>query len=164
MLYSQQKMFRLREDIRVFSDESQSQELLLIKARSIIDFSAAYDVVDAQSGMAVGVLRRKGLRSIARDEWQVLGAQDQLVGVLQEDGMGLALLRRSVLGSLLPQNYDLLINGQRAPISASASTPSAMSWIWTSPWTASTGWTAGWGSPPPSCSRPSKDARSKEVK
>jgi len=47
VLFSEQKMFRLREDIRVYSDESKAQEVLIIKARQIIDFSAAYDVVDA---------------------------------------------------------------------------------------------------------------------
>ncbi|HET9914937.1 MAG TPA: hypothetical protein VFQ13_23815, partial [Anaerolineales bacterium] len=33
VLFSEQKMFKLREDIRVFSDESKSQEVLSIKAR-----------------------------------------------------------------------------------------------------------------------------------
>ena len=44
VLYSEQKMFKIREDIRVYSDESKTQEVLMIKARQIIDFSAAYDV------------------------------------------------------------------------------------------------------------------------
>lgn len=64
VLYSQQKMFRLKEDIRAYSDESCSQELLYIQARQIIDFSAAYDVIDSLSGERVGVLRRKGWRSL----------------------------------------------------------------------------------------------------
>ena len=46
VLFAEQKMFRLREDIRLFSDEAKSQELLLIKARQIIDWAAAYDVLD----------------------------------------------------------------------------------------------------------------------
>lgn len=114
VLYSQQKMFRLREDIRIYSDESQSQELLHIQARQIIDFSAAYDVIDKTTGMNVGVLRRKGLRSMLRDEWEVLDASGNPLGILTEDNMTLAMLRRFVAGNWLPQNYDLLINGQRA--------------------------------------------------
>src|SRR4030067_2129477 len=94
VLFSEQKMFRLREDIRVYSDESKSQELLTIQARQIIDFSAAYDVMDATTGEKVGVLRRKGLASLLRDEWEVLDASDQLRGLLFEDSMGLALPRR----------------------------------------------------------------------
>jgi uncharacterized protein YxjI len=114
VMFSEQKMFRLREDIRVYADETKTQEVLTIKARQILDFSAAYDVMDGSIGQKVGVLRRKGLRSILRDEWEVLDANDQPVGLLFEDSMGLALLRRFLLGSLLPQNYDLTIGGTRA--------------------------------------------------
>jgi uncharacterized protein YxjI len=113
VMFSEQKMFRLREDIRVYSDENKSQEVLSIKARQILDFSAAYDVVDTALNQKVGVLRRRGLRSLLRDEWQVLDANDNLIGQLFEDSVGLALLRRFVLGSWLPQNYDLTVGGSR---------------------------------------------------
>ncbi len=113
VLFSEQKMFRLREDIRVYTDEGKQQEVLMIKARQIIDFAAAYDVVDSATGEKVGVLRRKGWSSILRDEWEVLNAEDQPIGVLFEDSMGLALLRRLLLGSLLPQNYDLTLGQTR---------------------------------------------------
>ena len=113
VLYSQQKMFKLKEDIRIFSDENMSQEMLNIQARQIIDFSAAYDVIDSVYQTKVGVLRRKGFRSMMRDEWEVLDVNDQPLGILQEDSIGYALLRRLLLGSLLPQNYDLLIGDKR---------------------------------------------------
>jgi uncharacterized protein YxjI len=113
ILFSEQKMFRLREDIRVFSDESKTQEVLSIKARQILDFSAAYDVVDTEMNQKVGVLRRRGLRSLLRDEWEVLDADDRLIGQLFEDSVGLALLRRFLLGSWLPQNYDITFGGTR---------------------------------------------------
>lgn len=113
LLFSQQKMFKLREDIRVYNDENKSQELLLIQARNIIDFSAAYDVIDAPTGQKIGTLRRKGLKSMLQDEWDVLDTQDQAVGLLFEDNMGLAMLRRFLLGSLLPQNYDMTIGQER---------------------------------------------------
>lgn len=113
VLFSQQKMFKLKEDIRVYTDETRSQELLYIQARQIIDFSAAYDVIDSQVGTKVGVLRRKGFRSIVRDEWEVLDASDQPMGALYEDSLRQALLRRFLLGILLPQNYDLSISDMR---------------------------------------------------
>jgi uncharacterized protein YxjI len=113
VLFVEQKMFRLREDIRVYGDETKSQELLLIKARNIVDWSAAYDVLDSVSGQKIGVLRRKGWKSMLRDEWEVLDAADQPIGMLFEDSMGQAMLRRLLLGSLLPQNYDLTIGGLR---------------------------------------------------
>ena len=113
VLYSQQKMFRLREDIRVYADESQFQELLYIHARQIIDFSAAYDVIDSPSQVRVGVLRRKGFRSLLRDEWEVLDSNEQVLGVLLEDNVTRALLRRFLLGRWLPQDYDLLFDSRR---------------------------------------------------
>jgi uncharacterized protein YxjI len=113
VLFSEQKMFKLREDIRVFSDEQKSQEVLAIKARQIIDFSAAYDVVDSTSGAKVGALRRKGLKSILKDEWEVLDPSDNVIGLCFEDNMQLALLRRLLLGNLLPQNYDMTLGQSR---------------------------------------------------
>ena len=113
VMFSEQKMFRLREDIRVYDSEDKSREVLSIKARQIMDFSAAYDVVDTEMNQKVGVLRRKGLRSILRDEWEVLDANDRLIGQLFEDSIPLALLRRLVLGSWLPQNYDLTVGDMR---------------------------------------------------
>ena len=47
--YSKQKAFKLKEDIRFYSDETMAEEKLLIMARQVIDFAAAYDVVDGQT-------------------------------------------------------------------------------------------------------------------
>ena len=113
VMFSEQKMFRLREDIRVYDSEDKSREVLSIKARQIMDFSAAYDVVDTEMNQKVGVLRRKGLRSILRDEWEVLDASDRVIGQLFEDSIGMALLRRLLLGSWLPQNYDMTVGETR---------------------------------------------------
>jgi hypothetical protein len=50
---------------------------------------------------------------MARDEWHILDANQQFQGILQEDDLVMAMLRRVIAGNLLPQNYDLLINQQR---------------------------------------------------
>jgi len=113
VLFSEQKMFRLREDIRVYADESKTREVMMIKARQIVDFSAAYDVIDSSTGQKAGVLRRKGWRSLLRDEWEILDVNDQPIGQLFEDSVGRALMRRLLLGSFMPQNYDLTIGTER---------------------------------------------------
>lgn len=112
-MFSEQKMFRWKEDIRVYADESKTREVLSIKSRQIIDFSAAYDVVDTETNQKVGALRRKGWRSLLRDEWEILDENDNVKGLLFEDSMGLALLRRLVVGSWLPQNYDIIFGATR---------------------------------------------------
>lgn len=105
-----QKGFKLKEDVRVYTNESKTQEVMRISARKVMDFSGAYDVFDSATNERVGVLKRKGWRSIARDEWTVCGPQEQEIGTLIEDNLALALLRR-LATNLIPQNYDLLING-----------------------------------------------------
>jgi uncharacterized protein YxjI len=113
VMFSQQKIFRLKEDIRVYADEQKSRELLTIKARQIIDFSAYYDVVDSQYLTRLGGIRRKGLRSLVQDEWELFDANENQVGLLREDSLRDALLRRLFLGTLIPQNYDLSIGNDK---------------------------------------------------
>ncbi len=57
VLFCQQKMFKLKEDIRVFADETKTRELLHIQARQIIDFAASYDVFDSLYTTKIGGLR-----------------------------------------------------------------------------------------------------------
>lgn len=104
--FCSQKAFKLREDIRVFEDEAQTRPLLTIKARQVIDFSAAYDVVDARQGVKVGAARRKGMRSILKDSWEILDADDRVIDRLDEDSTGMALARR-FLSNLIPQTFVL---------------------------------------------------------
>lgn len=111
-LFVHLKAFKLKEDITVYADPGQTQPLLSIKARQIIDFSAAYDVFDLGQQTKVGALRRKGLKSILRDEWEILDVHDQVVGLVQEDSMALAMLRR-FLSSLIPQNYTVTLGGHQ---------------------------------------------------
>ncbi len=110
--YCDQKGFRLREDIRIYSDESKTREVLAIQARTIMDFSAAYDIYDTVERYKVGALRRKGFSSMVRDEWEVLDPSDRPIGVVHEDSLQLALIRRLLL-SLIPQNYDMVMHDGR---------------------------------------------------
>ena len=107
--YSKQKAFKLKEDIRVFTGEDMTEEVLYIQARQIVDFSAAYDVMDSAAGEKVGALRRRGWKSIVRDEWILLDAADNEIGRIKEDS--LALVRR-LLCKLIPQKFHVEIGGQ----------------------------------------------------
>ncbi len=113
--FSKQKAFKLKEDIRVYADETMGEEILSIQARQVLDFSAAYDIVDPRDGSKIGVARRKGMASLVRDSWEVLDADEMLIGQLQEDSTGMALLRR-LLSNLIPQRFTLRASGQGAPV------------------------------------------------
>ncbi|WP_251038179.1 hypothetical protein [Paenibacillus albidus] len=109
VLYSQMKAFRLKEDIALYTDEHMHKELLRIKARSVIDFGATYDVHDSETGEHVGALRRKGLKSILKDEWLILDRNDEEIGRITEDSTAMALLRRFI--NIIPQKYRVEIGG-----------------------------------------------------
>jgi len=108
VFFANLKAFKLKEDIRVYTGEDKQTEILLIKARSIIDISAAYDVIDAASGNKIGTLKRKGWKSALKDEWIIIDEREQEIGLIEEDSWLLALLRRFAT-NLIPQRYEASI-------------------------------------------------------
>jgi uncharacterized protein YxjI len=113
VLYSQMKAFKLKEDIALFTDESMEKELLRIKARNVIDFSATYDVHDSETGEHIGALRRKGLKSILKDEWTIMDQRDTEIGLIKENSTLMALLRRFI--TLIPQKYNIELGNNVIP-------------------------------------------------
>ncbi|QDU33736.1 hypothetical protein KS4_17920 [Poriferisphaera corsica] len=114
VMYSKMKAFKLKEDIRIYTDEGMLEELLTIKARNVIDLGATYDVVDAKTGDKIGALRRKALKSFIQDEWLILNEEDGEVGKIVEDSTVLAIIRRFVSFATLfmPQKYHIEICGE----------------------------------------------------
>ncbi len=107
--FCRQKAFKLREDIRFYTDETKSQELLTMKTRSIIDFGATYDIA-MPGGEIIGSLRRKGLRSLVRDSWLVFGPDGTELATLNEDSSILGILRRvhELFVLLSPQKFEMM--------------------------------------------------------
>lgn len=114
LAFSRQKAFRLKEDIRVFTDEEMTDPLLNIQAQSIIDFGASYRVTDARTGELYGSLRRKGFSSMLRDHWEILDPAGAVRGQVREDSAWKAIVRRlnDFVALLLPQAYDVIIDGK----------------------------------------------------
>jgi len=112
LAYSRQKMFTLKEQIRVFSDESMAQELFRIQQTQILDVWGTFQVVDSQTNTIVGYVQRKALSSaFVRDAWKVMNPYKQVMGEIAEStGMGLA---RKFLpgGSLIPEQMTLTLGG-----------------------------------------------------
>ena len=109
--FCEQKRFKLKEDIRIYVDESKSHEWLKIKQKQIVDAWGGYDIVDSQSGEHIGTVRRKFWASVLRTRWHLLDAAGNEVGMLIEDSMGYALVRRIFLGRLLPKKFHIEIGG-----------------------------------------------------
>ncbi len=106
LFYSKQKAFKLREDFRIYSGERQTEELLTIKTPQILDIGATYNVQDATTGEAIGAIRRKGLKSMVKDEWIFLSNEGREIGRLTEKSITGAFLSRVI--SLIPQTYVIV--------------------------------------------------------
>lgn len=84
--YMKQKLLKLREDIDVFADREQSKLLYNVKADRVIDFSARYNFTRAGGG-GVGSLKRRGMRSLWKANYEVSDAADsQVMAINEENG------------------------------------------------------------------------------
>jgi hypothetical protein len=109
LVFCQEKLFKIKDDIRIYSDSSKNVELLRIKQRNIMDFVGVFDVIDPATNAKIGALRRKGWRSWMRDEWHLLNTDDQQVGTLLETGN--AFLRR--IFKFLPYTFAFNVGEQQ---------------------------------------------------
>lgn len=113
--FSKQKMFKLKEDIRIYTDEKMTQELFRIQQQEILDIWGTFAIVDSASNTTLGFIKRKALMStFAWDEWDVLDAYKRPIGGIHEsEGRGLA--RKFVPGGkLIPEKMTLKLNN--APV------------------------------------------------
>lgn len=83
MLYVKQKAFKLKEDITVFSDDSQTRPLYHIKADRIIDFSARYTFTNTQ-GQVIGAIKREGMKSLWKSHYDLFD-ENRVVATVQEE-------------------------------------------------------------------------------
>lgn len=83
--YVRQKMFKLKEDVIVFNDESKSEELFRIKADRWLDFNASYAINDLVNEKSYGRLARKGMRSFWKSQYEILDEKDELKFLISED-------------------------------------------------------------------------------
>lgn len=106
-MFIKHPLLKLRQEFTIFADEGETQPLLRVKARQVVALNVAHDVFDARTGERVGSIRSRGLKSMLRDTWDILDANDQPAGLMQEDGA--ALLRR--IFPLLPSKHHIELSG-----------------------------------------------------
>jgi len=82
--YVRQKMFKLKEDIQVFSNDSRSNVLYTIKADRIIDFNASYNFED-ENGLNLGKVGRKGRKSILKAHYNIFDKSGNLDYTVSEE-------------------------------------------------------------------------------
>lgn len=84
--FVKQKLFKLKEDISIYSDESKTELLYKIKADRWIDWSAAYSISYAD-GTELGKIARKGWRSLWKAKYLLIDQhQKEQFTVEEENG------------------------------------------------------------------------------
>jgi hypothetical protein len=117
--YVRQKKMAIKEDIRFYGDEAETQELFRIKARSIFDIGGArYDVFAGEEKL--GVLEHQFRASLLRSTWIVRDGDDAELMIARERSLPLAIARRAIdfvpYGEWIPIPYqfDFLVDGRIA--------------------------------------------------
>jgi len=116
--YVRQKKLKIKEDIRFYADEGETQELFRIKARSLLDIGGSrYDVFEGEE--RIGLLWHKFGESLIRTTWHVGGPDEQEIALARERSAAAAVGRRLVdfvpyVGEYIPipYNFEILIDDQ----------------------------------------------------
>ena len=111
--FVRQKKLAIKEDIRFYLDESQTEELFRIKARALMEFGGRYDVT-TQEGERVGVLEKVFGASLLRSTWRILDANEQELAIAKERSVPMAILRRVIdavpYGDFIPVVFHFTID------------------------------------------------------
>jgi uncharacterized protein YxjI len=115
--FVRQKRMALKEDLRVFADEEEREELFRIKARQRLDVRGRLDVT-AATGESIGSLEKVFRASLVRSTWRVLAPDGAELAVARERSVPVALVRRAIdfvpYGELVPILFHFTISdGER---------------------------------------------------
>lgn len=111
--FVRQKRMAIKEDIRFYADESQTEELFRIKARSVMELGGRYDVT-TPAGERVGVLGKVFGKSLLRSTWSIMDANEQEIAVAKERSQFWAIVRRVIdavpYGDFIPIVFHFTID------------------------------------------------------
>jgi uncharacterized protein YxjI len=93
--FVEQARFKFKEDIRFYTDDSKSEELMRLKARQRFDPRARYDVTDA-AGTKIGEIQKVFGESLLRSTYRLYDAAGEELATAREKSLGVALFRRLV--------------------------------------------------------------------
>ena len=112
--FSRQKIIRIKEDIRIFADDSMTTELFKIRQEQVMDMWGTFAVIDSATNTVIGKLRRQALSSgVFKDEYLLLDPNGNSVGRVAERG-GRGLARKYLPGgSLVPEQLVVEFYGRQ---------------------------------------------------
>jgi uncharacterized protein YxjI len=93
--FVEQKRFKFKEDIRFFTDETKTVQVLGIKARQRFDPAARYDIT-GPDGEKIGEIQKAFAKSLLRSTYLLYDAEGRQVCEAKERSVVIALFRRLV--------------------------------------------------------------------
>ncbi|HEX2150246.1 MAG TPA: hypothetical protein VHI31_08770 [Actinomycetota bacterium] len=93
--FVKQKTFKFKEDIRFYTDQSRSEELMRIKARHRFDPSARYDVTDS-AGQTIGAIQKVFGASLLRSTYKLFDSSGEETATVMEESQAVAAIRRLI--------------------------------------------------------------------
>lgn len=127
--YIKQKLFKLKEEVIIYSDEKQTRPIYKINADRILDFSAEYYFTNIR-GDKLGSIKRKGLKSIWSVQYHVFDAEKNEIYFIKEANPWIKVLDSLVgeipiinlfLGYFLNPEYLIYSNNLKYKIKKSRS-------------------------------------------
>lgn len=85
LAYVKQKLFKLKEAVTVYADDTLSQPVYVLSADRVIDFSARYYFADT-SGAMIGSVKRQGMRSLWKAHYDIMDGEEVTMTIREENG------------------------------------------------------------------------------
>ncbi len=112
--FVEQKRFTFKEDIRFFTNESKTEELMRIKALHRFDPRATYDVT--VNGERIGQIQKVFGASLLRSTYRLYDANGEETAIVEEGSLPVAIIRRLLhfvplvedVANWLPIPYDFV--------------------------------------------------------
>ena len=96
--YVRQKMFKLKEDISIYENDTKTKLNYSIKADKWLDFSTAYSFFD-ETGIEFGKVARKGWKSLWSAHYEIIDQHQKQQYVINEKNAWIKILD-SMLGEI----------------------------------------------------------------
>ena len=107
IMFVKHPIFRLREEFKVYADEAQTRPLLTVKSKQVIAINFSYEITDDASGLSLGSVQKRGLKSIVRDKFLILDPAGTEIGYMEEQGA--SIMRR--IFPFLTSKHAIFMNG-----------------------------------------------------
>ena len=99
-----------KSEFTVYADESESQPLLTLWTRKASGANTQIEVLDMVKQELLAIMRKRGLRSMLLDSWEILGQGNAPIGRVTEAGWPV-IRRFAVMG---PLTHTIAMDGKKA--------------------------------------------------